>query len=38
MDLVFGVDGIDTLPQLIVLKLQKHKRVLIEPAQRPVIV
>ena len=38
MDLVFGVDGIDTLPQLIAQKLQKHKRVLMEPAQRPVIV
>ena len=35
VDLVFGVDGIDTLPQLIA---QKHKRVLMEPAQRPVIV
>ena len=33
-----GVDGIDTLPQLIAQKLQKHKRVLVEPAQRPVIV
>lgn len=38
VDLVFGVDGIDTLPQLIAQKLQKHKRVLMEPAQRPVIV
>ena len=38
VDLVFGVDGIDTLPQLIAQKLQKHKRVLLEPAQRPVIV
>ena len=28
VDLVFGVDGIDTLPQLIAQKLQKHKRVL----------
>ena len=27
VDLVFGVDGIDTLPQLIAQKLQKHKRV-----------
>ena len=36
--LFFGVDGIDTLPQLIAQKLQKHKRVLMEPAQRPVIV
>ncbi len=34
----FGVDGIDTLPQLIAQKLQKHKRVLLDPAQRPVIV
>ena len=33
-----GVDGIDTLPQLIAQKLQKHKRVLLDPAQRPVIV
>ena len=32
------VDGIDTLPQLIAQKLQKHKRVLLDPAQRPVIV
>ena len=38
VDLVFGVDGIDTLPQLIAQKLHKHKRVLMEPAQRPVIV
>ena len=38
VDLVFGVDGIDTLPRLIAQKLQKHKRVLLEPAQRPVIV
>ena len=38
VDLVFGVDGIDTLPQLVAQKLQKHKRVLMEPAQRPVIV
>ena len=38
VDLVFGVDGIDTLPQLIAQKLQRHKRVLMEPAQRPVIV
>ena len=29
------MDGIDTLPQLIAQKLQKHKRVLMEPAQRP---
>ena len=35
VDLVFGVDGIDTLPQLIAQKLQKHKRVLLDPAQRP---
>ena len=32
VDLVFGVDGIDTLPQLIAQKLQKHKRVLMEPS------
>ena len=32
VDLVFGVDGIDTLPQLIAQKLQKHKRVLLDPA------
>ena len=38
VDLVFGVDGIDTLPQLVAQKLQKHKRVLLDPAQRPVIV
>ena len=38
VDLVFGVDGIDTLPQLICQRLQKHKRVLLDPAQRPVIV
>lgn len=38
VDLVFGVDGIDTLPQLVEQKLQRHKRVLMEPAQRPVIV
>ena len=35
VDLVFGVDGIDTLPQLVAQKLQKHKRVLLDPAQRP---
>ena len=29
VDLVFGVDGIDTLPQLVAQKLQKHKRVLL---------
>ena len=34
VDLVFGVDGIDTLPQLIAQKLQKHKRVLLDPARR----
>jgi tRNA-2-methylthio-N6-dimethylallyladenosine synthase len=38
VDLVFGVDAIDTLPELICRKLQKHKRVLMDPAQRPVIV
>ncbi len=38
VDLVFGVDGIDTLPELICKKLREHKRVLLEPAQRPVIV
>ena len=38
VDLVFGVDGIDTLPGLIARKLEKHKRILLEPAQRPVIV
>ena len=38
VDLVFGVDGIDTLPQLICRKLEQHKRVLLDPAQRPVIV
>ena len=38
VDIVFGVDGIDTLPQLILRRLEKHKRVLLEPAQRPVIV
>ena len=34
VDLVFGVDGIDTLPQLIAQKLQKHKRVLMEAIRR----
>ena len=38
VDLVFGVDGIDTLPALIAQKLQKRGRILLEPAQRPVIV
>lgn len=38
VDLVFGVDGIDTLPELIARRLEKRKRVLLEPAQRPVIV
>ncbi len=32
------MDGIDTLPALIADKLAKQKRVLLEPAQRPVIV
>ena len=30
--------GIDTLPQLLAQKLRTHKRVLLQPAQRPVIV
>ena len=38
VDLVFGVDGIDTLPGLIARKLEAHRRILLEPAQRPVIV
>ncbi len=38
VDLVFGVDGIDTLPALIARRLEEHKRILQEPAQRPVIV
>ena len=38
VDLVFGVDGIATLPQLLAQKLRTHKRVLLPPAQRPVIV
>ena len=38
VDLVFGVDGIDTLPQLLAQKLRTHKRVLLQPTQRPVIV
>ena len=39
VDLVFGVDGIDTLPQLLVQKLAgQKKRILMDPAQRPVIV
>ena len=38
VDLVFGVDGIDTLSQLLAQKLRTHKRVLLQPAQRPVIV
>jgi tRNA-N(6)-(isopentenyl)adenosine-37 thiotransferase enzyme MiaB len=38
VDLVFGVDGIDTLPELLLQKLSGQKRVLLDPAQRPVIV
>ena len=38
VDLVFGVDGIDTLPALLMQKLEKKKRILLDPAQRPVIV
>ena len=38
VDLVFGVDGIDTLPALLAEKLRKRKRILMDPAQRPVIV
>ncbi len=38
VDLVFGVDGIDTLPALLAQKLQQKKRILMDPAQRPVIV
>ena len=38
VDLVFGVDGIDTLPALLARKLEEKKRILLEPAQRPVIV
>ncbi len=38
VDLVFGVDGIDTLPGLLAQKLEGKKRVLMDPAQRPVIV
>ena len=38
VDLVFGVDGIDTLPQLLAQKLRTHKRVLLQPAQRQLIV
>ncbi len=38
VDLVFGVDGIDTLPALLMEKLQRKKRILMDPAQRPVIV
>lgn len=38
VDLVFGVDGIDTLPTLLAQKLQQKKRILMDPAQRPVIV
>ncbi|MCI2046734.1 MAG: tRNA (N6-isopentenyl adenosine(37)-C2)-methylthiotransferase MiaB [Faecalibacterium sp.] len=38
VDLVFGVDGIDTLPQLLSQKLEGKKRILLAPAQRPVIV
>ena len=39
VDLAFGVDGIDTLPQLLCEKLAgRRRRVLMEPAQRPVIV
>ena len=32
VDLVFGVDGIDTLPGLIARKLEAHRRILLEPA------
>ena len=38
VDLVFGVDGIDTLPALLMQKLHQKKRILMDPAQRPVIV
>ena len=38
VDFVFGVDGIDTLPDLLARRLQKKGRILMEPAQRPVIV
>ena len=38
VDLVFGVDGIDTLPGLLARKLEQRGRILLEPAQRPVIV
>ena len=38
VDLVFGVDGIDTLPCLLARKLEQRGRILLEPAQRPVIV
>ena len=38
VDLVFGVDGIDTLPDLLARKLEQRGRILLEPAQRPVIV
>jgi tRNA-N(6)-(isopentenyl)adenosine-37 thiotransferase enzyme MiaB len=38
VDLVFGVDGIDTLPQLLEEKLEGKKRILMDPAQRPAIV
>ena len=38
VDIVFGVDGIDTLPGLLTQKLEGKKRVLLDPAQRPVIV
>src|SRR5699024_3503120 len=35
VDLVFGVDGIDTLPGLLARKLEQRGRILLEPAQRP---
>ncbi len=38
VDLVFGVDAIDTIPELIVKRLGRKKRVLMDATERPVIV
>ena len=38
VDLVFGVDGIDTLPALVAQRLGQKKRVLLTPAERNAVV
>ena len=38
VDIVFGTAGIDTLPQLIAERIEKHKRVMKMPAERTEIV